>query len=80
MKASASRRFESGWANESGYGTGGCLGRAELFRSASINLDIKVFGYSESIISLNAEIAHRALNLFVLDRICTARRLQVRGK
>jgi hypothetical protein len=54
--------------------------RAELFRSASINLDIKVFGYSESIISLNAETAHRALNLFVPDRICTARRLQVRGK
>src|ERR1700730_6000078 len=49
---------------------------AERFRSAPV--DQTWFRGGEGVIDLNAEVAHRALDLLVPNKSCTARRLPVR--
>src|SRR6266852_7730431 len=41
------------------------LGRGKASRLCPCSSDVDLFGYGESVVDLNAEIAHRALNLLV---------------
>src|ERR1700730_836586 len=41
------------------------LGRGKASRLCPCSSDVDLFGYGESVIDLNAEVAHRALNLLV---------------
>jgi Domain of unknown function (DUF4424) len=45
---------------------------------APCSSEVALFGYGESVVDLNAEVAHRALNLLVPNRSCTAHRPPVR--
>jgi hypothetical protein len=57
----------------------GCSGRGGAIPLRPDNSDVNLFGFCKSVVDLNAEITHRALNLFLcLNRSCTARRLPVR--
>jgi hypothetical protein len=41
------------------------FGRGQAGRLCSCSSDVDLFGYGESVVDLNAEVAHRALNLLV---------------
>ena len=51
------------------------LGRGKASRLCPRSSDVDLFGYGKSVIDLNAEVAHRTLNLLVPQQSCAIIRI-----